>query len=54
MSVVCPYFKALKNSDESTGLCCAGGNVKLPQLIPLPDPLRSLVYGAGCDSNLCS
>lgn len=25
ISVVCPYFKALKYSVEFTGLCCVGG-----------------------------
>jgi hypothetical protein len=37
-------------SGESTGLCCAGGKVKLPQLVPPPDPLRSLVSGMGSGS----
>ncbi|KAF2890734.1 hypothetical protein ILUMI_15439, partial [Ignelater luminosus] len=41
---------ALKYSGESTGLCCAGGKVKLPQLVPPPDPLRSLVSGMRNDS----
>lgn len=43
MSVVCPHCKALKFSGETPGLCCAGGKVKLPQLVPPPEPLRSLV-----------
>jgi hypothetical protein len=46
-----PENNALKYSGESTGLCCAGGKVKLPQLVPPPDPLRSLVSGMGSDSN---
>lgn len=50
MSVVCPHCKALKFSGESPGLCCAGGKVKLPQLVPPPEPLRSLVSGTGSDS----
>lgn len=50
MSVVCPYCKALKYSGESSGLCCAGGKVKLPQLVPPPDPLKTLVSGTGSDS----
>ncbi|KAF7286162.1 hypothetical protein GWI33_007124 [Rhynchophorus ferrugineus] len=29
---------------------CVGGKVKLPQLVPSPDPLRSLVSGIGNDS----
>lgn len=47
---ICEYCKALKYSGESGGLCCAGGKVKLPQLVPPPNPLRSLVSGVGSDS----
>ena len=47
MTIVYQYCKALKYSGESTGLCCAGGIVKLPQLVPPPDPLRSLVSWMG-------
>ncbi|XP_063931152.1 uncharacterized protein LOC135143203 [Zophobas morio] len=50
MKIICKYCKALKYTHESTGLCCAGGKVKLPQLVPPPDPLRSLVSGIGNDS----
>lgn len=50
MSVVCRYCKALKYSGESSGLCCASGKVKLPQLVPPPDPLRSLISGTSSDS----
>ena len=50
MKIICKYCKALKYTGESTGLCCAGGKVKLPQLVPPPDPLRSLVSGIGNDS----
>ena len=50
MTITCQYFKALKYSGESTGLCCAREKVKLPQLVPRPDPLRSLVSGMGSDS----
>ncbi|XP_025831529.1 uncharacterized protein LOC112904787 [Agrilus planipennis] len=50
MTIICKYCKALKYSGESTGLCCAGEKVKLPQLVPPPDPLRSLVSGIGNDS----
>ncbi|XP_037915252.1 uncharacterized protein LOC119654162 [Hermetia illucens] len=50
MKIICKYCKALKYTHESTGLCCAGGKVKLPQLLPPPDPLRSLVSGIGNDS----
>ncbi|XP_015175981.1 PREDICTED: uncharacterized protein LOC107066151 [Polistes dominula] len=50
MKRICKYCKAFKYTGESTGLCCAGGKVKLPQLVPPPDPLRSLVSGIGNDS----
>ena len=50
MTTICQYCKALKYSGEATGLCCAGGKVKLPQLVPPPDPLRSLLSGVGNDS----
>lgn len=51
MSLVCQYCNALKYSGEPNGLCCAGGKVKLPPLVPPPDPLRSLVSGIGSESN---
>lgn len=50
MSVVCPYCKALKYNGESSGMCCADGKVKLPRLIPPPDPLKTLLSGQGSDS----
>ncbi|XP_073955775.1 uncharacterized protein isoform X1 [Choristoneura fumiferana] len=50
MSIICQHCKALKYSGESAGLCCAGGKVKLPQLVPPPDPLHSLVFGMENDS----
>ena len=37
--IICQYYyKALKYSSESTGLCCVRGKVKFPQLVPPPDP----------------
>ena len=39
MTIICQHCKALKYSGESTGLCCVGGKVKLPQLVTSPDPL---------------
>ena len=45
MTIICQYCTALKYSGESIGLCCTGGKVKLPHLVPPPDPLRSLVSG---------
>ncbi|XP_026481794.1 uncharacterized protein LOC113388856 [Ctenocephalides felis] len=45
MSIICQHLKALKYNGESAGLCCAGGKVKLPQLVPPPDPLHSQIFG---------
>ena len=50
MTIICQYCKALKYSSESTGLCCAGGKVKFPQLVPPSDPLRSFVSRMESDS----
>ncbi|XP_026476422.1 uncharacterized protein LOC113382079 [Ctenocephalides felis] len=50
MSIICQHCKALKYNGESAGLCCAGGKVKLPQLVPPPDPLHSLIFGMTNDS----
>lgn len=45
MSTVCQYCNALRFRLEPPGLCCASGKVKLPQLIPPPEPLNSLLSG---------
>ncbi|XP_054085231.1 uncharacterized protein LOC128921483 [Zeugodacus cucurbitae] len=45
MSVVCQYCNAVKFKNEPSGLCCAGGKVKLPELLPPPQPLFPLLYG---------
>ncbi|CAF5170253.1 unnamed protein product, partial [Rotaria sp. Silwood1] len=42
MSDVCPYCNALKWHAETRGMCCSGGKVKLPELQPPPEPLKSL------------
>ncbi|CAF5007497.1 unnamed protein product, partial [Rotaria sp. Silwood1] len=43
MSDVCPYCNALKWHAETRGMCCSGGKVKLPELQPPPEPLKSLI-----------
>ncbi|KAE9524438.1 hypothetical protein AGLY_015159 [Aphis glycines] len=43
--IVCQHSKALKFRLETSGLCCAGGKVKLPVLAQPPDPLYSFFYG---------
>lgn len=41
--VVCPKCYALKFKGETTGLCCAKGEVKLPPLQPLPPEIQYYV-----------
>ena len=50
MNVACQYCKAFKFKNEVDGLCCASGQVKLTPLVPLPEPLNSLVSGNGPDT----
>lgn len=45
MSIVCQHCNALRFRCEPPGLCCASGKVKLPQLLPPPEPLASLLSG---------
>ncbi|XP_054734508.1 uncharacterized protein LOC129241988 [Anastrepha obliqua] len=45
MTDVCKHCKALKFQNETDGLCCSGGKVKLPELKLPPEPLRSFVSG---------
>lgn len=51
MSVVCQHCNALKFEKEPPGLCCAGGKIKLPELLPPPEPLRTLLYSESPNSN---
>ncbi|GFR24835.1 ATP-dependent DNA helicase [Trichonephila clavata] len=39
----CSRCRALKWKDETQGMCCSGGKVKLPNLEPYPEPLYSLL-----------
>lgn len=43
MSIVHQYCNALRCRCEPPGLCCASGKIKLPQLLPPPWPLASLL-----------
>ena len=45
MDRCCRFCRALNFKNESPGLCCANGKVKLPELRPPPEPLLSLVSG---------
>ena len=45
MSDVCQFCSALKWKDESKGICCSLGKVKLEEMLPPPEPLYSLLSG---------
>ncbi|XP_045455661.1 uncharacterized protein LOC123665392 [Melitaea cinxia] len=45
MSVVCEHCLALQFKDESKGMCCLQGKVKLEEILPPPEPLHSLLTG---------
>ncbi|XP_045453030.1 uncharacterized protein LOC123662192 [Melitaea cinxia] len=42
-SIVCQYCSALRWKDESKGLCCSNGKVKLDEIGAPPEPLNSLL-----------
>ena len=50
LSVVCPHCQGIKFKSESSGLCCAGGKVKLPVSTHPPEPLYSFLYGNTTES----
>ena len=50
MNVVCRYCQALKFKNEADRLSCASDQVKLTPMLPLLEPLHSLVSGNGPDS----
>ena len=50
MSHVCNYCQALKFNNETKGMCCAGGKIKLPQLEAPPEPLKTLLSGSTAES----
>lgn len=50
MDEVCQYCNALKFKEETPGMCCSNGKVKLPTLNPPPEPLSSLVSGVSPES----
>ena len=45
MTELCTFCGVLKWIEESPGMCCFSGKVKLDQLSEPPEPLRSLVTG---------
>ncbi|GBP77630.1 hypothetical protein EVAR_45755_1 [Eumeta japonica] len=50
MNTSCQYCDALGFQHEPPGLCCLNGKVKLPELLPPPKPLESLLSGQGTHS----
>lgn len=51
MTNVCPHCNAVKFTNETSGLCCASGKVKLEPLHPPAEPLRALFDGVHPHSN---
>ncbi|GBP52161.1 hypothetical protein EVAR_21292_1 [Eumeta japonica] len=45
MSVLCEHCLALKFKDESKGMCCLQGKVKLEEILPPSEPFHSLLTG---------
>ena len=43
MDKLCVYYSALKFKNETPGMCCEGGKVKLQELYPIPEPTSNLV-----------
>ena len=47
---ICTHCNALKFKNETPGMCCASGKVKLPELLPPPEPLLTLFSGVTQES----
>ncbi|GFS54039.1 uncharacterized protein TNCV_3762361 [Trichonephila clavipes] len=45
MDKICMYCSALKFKNETRGMCCASGKVKLPELHSPPEPLLTFLSG---------
>ncbi|XP_028968047.1 uncharacterized protein LOC114828365 [Galendromus occidentalis] len=50
MDQSCQFCRALKFKNETAGMCCANGQVKLPDLRSPPQTLRALVAGETSES----
>ncbi|UYV75784.1 hypothetical protein LAZ67_13001346 [Cordylochernes scorpioides] len=50
MDTTCRFCGALRCKDESSGMCCLNGKVRLPLIDLPPEPLRSLLSGENSDS----
>lgn len=45
LNKVCRFCNALKYKSETPGMCCANGKIVLPELLPPPEPLLTLLSG---------
>lgn len=45
MSIVCKYCSALKWKNETKSMCCLNGRIKLEDIQPPPEPMKSLLTG---------
>ncbi|UYV69864.1 hypothetical protein LAZ67_7001017 [Cordylochernes scorpioides] len=50
LDTTCRFCGALRWKDESSGMCCSNGKVRLPLIDLPPEPLRSLLSGENSDS----
>lgn len=50
MDQVCAFCRAKKFPNETAGICCAGGKVKLPELEQPPEPLLTLISNRSPES----
>ncbi|UYV78542.1 hypothetical protein LAZ67_16001943 [Cordylochernes scorpioides] len=50
MNTTCRFCGALRWKDESSGMSCSNGKVRLPLIDLPPEPLRSLLSGENSDS----
>ncbi|XP_065370863.1 uncharacterized protein LOC135963006 [Calliphora vicina] len=50
MNVVCQYCNAHRYKNEAPGMCSSNGKIVLPDMLPPPEPLKSLISGTSEDS----
>lgn len=56
MMYICNFCNAYKFENETAGMCCASGKIKLPQLPAAQEPLSSYMSGISifsCDLHVC-
>jgi hypothetical protein len=52
ISIMCKHYSELKFNEESNGMCCLQGKVKLEYIFSPPEPLHSLLTGDHSIRNL--